>query len=94
MIRIKRIGQDRDFGTQVLEFPLVLANLRNGNVALNATEGDFHYPKRRPNSASNYNYTIEIPTATITSIMSHVLDQAKVETFFIRYAAGGEAHRE
>lgn len=84
MITINRVGQDRDDGTQVLEFPVVLASLRDGNVTLSAAEGDFHYPNRPPNSRSKYNYTIEIPAATIISILSRVLDQAQTETFLIQ----------
>ena len=84
MIRITRVGQDSDRGTQVLEFPVATVSLDGGIVSLGTAAGNFHYTGVPPTNRSNYNYSIEIPKDMIISLLGQVLDRARGGDFLLR----------
>ena len=84
MIRITRVGQDRDMGIQVLEFPVATVSLDGRIVSLRKAEGDFHYPGLPPTNRSRYNYHIEIPKDMIISLLGQVLDRARGDDFLLQ----------
>ena len=84
MIRITRVGQDSDRGTQVLEFPVATVSLDGGIVSLRTAEGDFHYPRLPPTNRSKYTYHIEIPKDMIISLLGQVLDRARGGDFLLQ----------